>query len=95
MQHTTVQFCNAHIAIYRSYTTKIHCVYWGLEVKEVDDQPMVPLSMHNVDFLPWVPNDHPVTVSFGAHAPKAYSSRFVCHSVILYVCNSARSGLPR
>ena len=27
----------------------------------------------------------------GAHAPKAYGSRFVCQSVILYVCNSVFS----
>ena len=29
MQHTAVRFCNAHIAIYKSYVTKSHHVYWA------------------------------------------------------------------
>ena len=29
MQRMTMQFCNTHVAIYRSYTTKLFCVYLG------------------------------------------------------------------
>ena len=29
MRHTAVRFCNAHVAIYRLYATKLHRVYWA------------------------------------------------------------------